>query len=304
MKRMPNTGPPKRPGGPQRPSSQTDFIALGSKTKSDIQRTHPDPILPAIKKGATFHGSKPSTSPSQARMSPTIPEPSVKYIDAPAQELVKKVIEALGDQETVDGLVCGAIRTLRANRSKPDQVVILALMVLAKKHPGIFRGEVIVECLVGLLKKDIGLDYIKAKGNNTTAVLACNLLMAGFEQSQNWPSLLVKVFTEDSLGDRVWVDHPKCRKFVSGICTAFSTIPNPKNHDPDANEDDKKEKEDSSEDEVETTKRFVTSNKLVQLYAIDMVRDKVGRRQGTISATDPTGAAALRNLLKLSLIHI
>ena len=35
--------------------------------------------------------------------------------------------------------------------------------------------------------------------------------------------LLVKVYIEDAIGERVWVDHPDCKGFVENICTAFDT---------------------------------------------------------------------------------
>nr|XP_039270920.1 integrator complex subunit 1-like [Styela clava] len=292
MKRT-TSGPPKR----LRPGPPADLIALG-KSKTELQRAAPEPSLPSIKKVSTFHTIAAATSSHQSRMSPTIPEPSVKYIDAAAQDLLKKVTEAK-DQETVDGLVCGAIRVLRANRLRPDQVIVYTLMVLAKKQPSIFTSEMVVECLVGLLKKDVGLEYIKSKGNSISAVLACNLLFTGFEQNYSWPSLLVKVFIEDSLSDRIWVDHPKCKKFVSSVSTAFDTVQISKEHKVDTGEDvDMKEKDESSEDEQNVSKRFMASAELVRLYAIDMVRERVNRRQGTISAQDPTGAASGRHLIK------
>jgi hypothetical protein len=34
---------------------------------------------------------------------------------------------------------------------------------------------------------------------------------------------LVKVYIEDAIGERIWVDHPDCKGFVENICTAFDT---------------------------------------------------------------------------------
>ena len=34
---------------------------------------------------------------------------------------------------------------------------------------------------------------------------------------------MVKVYIEDAIGERVWVDHPDCKGFVENICTAFDT---------------------------------------------------------------------------------
>jgi len=40
-------------------------------------------------------------------------------------------------------------------------------------------------------------------------------------------SLLLQVYMDDSLGDRVWVDRADCRAFVENVQTAFGTrLPN------------------------------------------------------------------------------
>ena len=40
---------------------------------------------------------------------------------------------------------------------------------------------------------------------------------------RQWPDTLVKVYIEDAIGERIWVDHPDCKGFVENICTAFDT---------------------------------------------------------------------------------
>ena len=35
--------------------------------------------------------------------------------------------------------------------------------------------------------------------------------------------MFVRVFIDDSMGERLWVDHPDCRGFVDNIITAFGT---------------------------------------------------------------------------------
>ena len=37
------------------------------------------------------------------------------------------------------------------------------------------------------------------------------------------PEMFVRVFIDDSMGERLWVDHPDCRGFVDNIITAFGT---------------------------------------------------------------------------------
>ena len=40
---------------------------------------------------------------------------------------------------------------------------------------------------------------------------------------------MVKVYIEDAIGERIWVDHPDCKGFVENICTAFDTKLPPSN---------------------------------------------------------------------------
>lgn len=109
------------------------------------------------------------------------------------------------------------------------------------------------QALCSLLRRDASINF-KAKGNNLVSVLACNLLMAAYEEDENWPEIFVKVssqsgqlsyltviivlihchcgvpqvYIEDSLGERIWVDSSHCKTFVDNIQTAFTTKMPPK----------------------------------------------------------------------------
>ena len=56
--------------------------------------------------------------------------------------------EASGDDERVEALLCGAVKHLKTNRSKPDQLMYMSLIYLAKTRPVLFQSEVVIE--VGL----------------------------------------------------------------------------------------------------------------------------------------------------------
>ena len=62
-----------------------------------------------------------------------------------------------------------------------------------------------------------------AKGNALVPMMACNILLYAFQDEDDWPETFVKVYVEDALGDRVWVDNEHCRSFVENILTAFGT---------------------------------------------------------------------------------
>lgn len=50
----------------------------------------------------------------------------------------------------------------------------------------------IFQALCSLLRRDASINF-KAKGNSLVSVLACNLLMAAYEEDENWPEIFVKV---------------------------------------------------------------------------------------------------------------
>ena len=49
-----------------------------------------------------------------------------------------------------------------------------------------------MKALCSLLRRDASINF-KAKGNSLVSVLACNLLMAAYEEDENWPEIFVKV---------------------------------------------------------------------------------------------------------------
>ena len=145
-----------------------------------------------------------------------------------SNQLLEKVIEAEDvSDERVEALLCGAVRQLRTQRSKPDSALYLTLCYLAKTRPLLFCTEVVVEAFCSLLKRDSALSY-KTKGNNLVAILSANVLLAVYHDENNWPDQFLKVFIEDSLGERVWVDSEDCKGFVDNLLASFNTRLPPK----------------------------------------------------------------------------
>lgn len=148
--------------------------------------------------------------------------------------------ELEGNDDRIEGVLCGAVKQLKVTRAKPDSTLYLSLMYLAKIKPNIFATEGVIEVRAGrretgsracaaspsqahppfpastlalpqvhgkahpgdvcclwqalcsLLRRDASINY-KAKGNSLVSVLACNLLMAAYEEDENWPEIFVKV---------------------------------------------------------------------------------------------------------------
>ena len=62
-------------------------------------------------------------------------------------DLIDAVEDAIdkSDDDRLEAVLCGAVKTLRATRSKPDSALFLALMCLAKSRPTLFHSDVVTE---------------------------------------------------------------------------------------------------------------------------------------------------------------
>ncbi|XP_028353863.1 integrator complex subunit 1 [Physeter macrocephalus] len=224
--------------------------------------------------------------------------------------------ELEGNDDRLEGVLCGAVKQLKVTRAKPDSTLYLSLMYLAKIKPNIFATEGVIEALCSLLRRDASINF-KAKGNSLVSVLACSLLMAAYEEDENWPEIFVKVYIEDSLGERIWVDSPHCKTFVDNIQTAFNTKMPPKSvllqgeagrsggelsagsspHPSLTEEEDSQtelliaEEKLSPEQEGQLMPRYEELAESVEEYVLDMLRDQLNRRQPIDNVS--------RNLLRL-----
>ncbi|XP_023378142.1 integrator complex subunit 1 [Pteropus vampyrus] len=344
----------RRPSAAAKPSGHPppgDFIALGSKGQANDSKTastllKPAPSgLPSERKreaaaalagasaltGLTKRPKLSSTPPLSAlgrlaeaavaekrAISPSIKEPSVVPIEVLPPALLDEIeaAELEGNDDRIEGVLCGAVKQLKVTRAKPDSTLYLSLMYLAKIKPNIFATEGVIEALCSLLRRDASINF-KAKGNSLVSVLACNLLMAAYEEDENWPEIFVKVYIEDSLGERIWVDSPHCKTFVDNIQTAFNTRMPPKSmllqgeagrgggdlsagsspHPALAEEEDSQtelliaEEKLSPEQEGQLMPRYEDLAESVEEYVLDMLRDQLNRRQPIDNVS--------RNLLRL-----
>lgn len=56
--------------------------------------------------------------------------------------------ESEGNDDRIEGLLCGAVKQLKLNRAKPDITLYLSLMFLAKIKPNVFATEGIIEVML------------------------------------------------------------------------------------------------------------------------------------------------------------
>ncbi|KAK2152727.1 hypothetical protein LSH36_320g00001 [Paralvinella palmiformis] len=308
-----------------------DFIALGTKSevkasvsaqpvrKAPAQSSTPTKREAPITTTSTLVLKKPKLGTStftplgrhdviEKRASPTVQvylyEEIAKEVDP--SEFLDFISQAadIEDDERVEALLCGAVRYLKVNRIKPESSMYLSLMYLAKYRGSIFNSEVVIEAFCSLLKREVSLSY-KTKGNPLVSVLACNVLLGAFIYEENWPDHFVKVYMDDALGERIWVDRHDCKAFVENIQSAFNTKM-PKFSA--LNTDDKNtgtgigagggsptavkidDDEDSTED-AETSKsveedvtsmifpRYPYQQVSIESYVLDILREQLSRRQ-------------------------
>ena len=59
--------------------------------------------------------------------------------------------ELEGNDDRIEGVLCGAVKQLKVTRAKPDSTLYLSLMYLAKIKPNIFATEGVIEVRAGPL---------------------------------------------------------------------------------------------------------------------------------------------------------
>lgn len=57
--------------------------------------------------------------------------------------------ELEGNDDRIEGVLCGAVKQLKVTRAKPDSTLYLSLMYLAKIKPNIFATEGVIEVRTG-----------------------------------------------------------------------------------------------------------------------------------------------------------
>ncbi|KAF5403594.1 hypothetical protein PHET_02832 [Paragonimus heterotremus] len=205
------------------------LISLGTKTK----RATPSPSYP--------HGGL--TKKTKA-----------DFVEVEAGELVRRTESALssGNMALAESLVLSALNQVRANCGPPfgssmsssvsglrisgasgSRLIAgfsIGLLVLAQAHPSLFGRITVLDqlmALLGMSPRELGISLppgavatISARARGLH-VLVANLIYFALEGQTKWPSHLVKLYLEDCLSDRVWVDQDECRLFVLNLETAF-----------------------------------------------------------------------------------
>lgn len=222
---------------PKVPAPPGELIALGSKPKADepglsskapvpsVRRdTQPPPSGSLLGKKTTVPFIPVSKAADLEKSSISQAQYDESAIDCPPAEFYDAVMAAYdgNDDEKIERLLCGAVRYLKNNRAKPDNQIALCLIYFAKAYPGMFTTDNVTAAFSSLLKRDPSASF-KAKGNPIVMVLACNVMYIAFAAEEQWPDIFLKVFLEDSMGERIWVDRADCRCFTENVITAYGT---------------------------------------------------------------------------------
>ncbi|GAB6028979.1 Integrator complex subunit 1 [Chamberlinius hualienensis] len=234
-------------------------------------------------------------------------------IEVEPNQLVTMVLaaEEAGDDEKCEKLLCGAVKGLRNSRFKPEPALYLSLMLLAKSRPTLFCTDIVTEGYSSLLRRDIGVG-MKSKNNALVPLLAANILMAAYHKDDHWPEIFVKIYLDDALFDRIWVDRYECRGFVDNILTAFNTKLSPKGFfppelvfKPDVSSSPPSASQEIDDEVTENIllsdsksmmdiivySRYSRMQDIIEVFVMDAVRDQVIKRQPVDNVS--------RNLLKV-----
>ncbi|XP_072929627.1 integrator complex subunit 1 [Epargyreus clarus] len=222
-----------RGGKSKAPQHPQDIFALGSKStvvvsRDSEKRNIHKPSTSGVerKRDTAGFGSQPPSK--RARIGSPAESVAGTSLEVDPVDLVPNVLQALDthNSDKLLGLLTGSIRLLKSQRSKPDPILCMSMLYLTKIRPNMFAHETVTQSLCTLLKREQGAAF-KSKGNPLVFVLACNMLYAGHKDSSNWPDTFIKVYIEDALNERWWVDCSWCKCLVENIVTAFGTKPPP-----------------------------------------------------------------------------
>ncbi|XP_045776448.1 integrator complex subunit 1 isoform X2 [Maniola jurtina] len=225
--KMSSTGRGGKSKAPQHPQ---DIFALGSKStvvvsrdseKRNIHKPSASGVGERKREPAGFGSAPPS---KRARIGSPAESVTGTSLEIDPVDLVPNVLQALDthNSDKLLGLLTGSIRLLKSQRSKPDPILCMSMLYLTKIRPNMFAHETVTQTLCTLLKREQGAAF-KSKGNPLVFVLACNMLYAGHRDSNNWPDTFIKVYIEDALNERWWVECAWCKCLVDNIVTAFGT---------------------------------------------------------------------------------
>ena len=103
----------------------------------------------------------------------------------------------------------------------------MAILCAVKSNATAFANdERLVKYLIRLLRSKHASDLVEGVTPNLHEFI-CHVVVEILRPSIEWMDDSVKVFLDDSLASRVWVDKPQCQVFVQNVLTVGSPVPTP-----------------------------------------------------------------------------
>ncbi|XP_061384409.1 integrator complex subunit 1 [Danaus plexippus] len=309
--KMSSTGRGGKSKAPQHPQ---DIFALGSKSTVSVSRDSekrnihkPSTSSVGERKRGESSGFGGQPASKRARLGSPAEAVTGTSLEVDPVDLVPNVLQALDthNSDKLLGLLTGSIRLLKSQRSKPDPILCMSMLYLTKIRPNMFAHETVTQSLCTLLKREQGAAF-KSKGNPLVFVLACNMLYAGHKDSNNWPDTFIKVYIEDALNERWWVDCSWCKCLVENILTAFGTKQPPAHLIPTDNSlgtmspsgsgsplmGTNEEDTDNTDLEYSVFPRYSSSYESVEALVLEAIKEQIQRR----AAPDAIGKGFLKLL--------
>uniref|UniRef100_A0A0R3W3Y6 DUF3453 domain-containing protein n=1 Tax=Taenia asiatica TaxID=60517 RepID=A0A0R3W3Y6_TAEAS len=202
-------------------------------------------------------GSKQKRPADAQRIGSALKKPRLEPQDVSSAELVSRVetLLASGNLAEAEALIVSVLNHIYNNAtstaslasfgslaltrsaglasSRLPPAYTVGLLVIAKhtSGPSLFSRPAVLELLYSLLAlspRDFGMPRLPtsamanfaARSRGLYAFVA-NLLLIALGNQSKWPPKLVKIYLEDSLSDRIWVDLDECKAFVLNLETAL-----------------------------------------------------------------------------------
>ncbi|KAK9886100.1 hypothetical protein WA026_014889 [Henosepilachna vigintioctopunctata] len=224
---------PKRTVPLSKPSSSHIASTTGDKLKREGSSSNLANV-PSKKLKVTLPGARPSAVlpllSTERNQSGSEPWESLA-LECEITDLFENIINNfnIGNTEKAVGYVLGAIKSIRIQRFKLCKITYTSLLLSCGCKPIIFTNDNVLAAIISVIRKDVNSGFKATnKSNSYIHILLINLLMHAYSDVGHWPELFVKLFVEDAVGDRIWIDNPYCKPFVDNIITAFNTKLPPK----------------------------------------------------------------------------
>ena len=146
-------------------------------------------------------------------------------------EVVTKFLEArdAGDEAEVQNITNETLIALKTaaqklgNQNPPDKIW-LTLTNMCKQYPEAFRHPRATNLLLEFINPEFTTGLPKSMANPAwLPILACNILMGSYVSEKAWPIEFVKMYVEDSLKHRTWVDSEQARRVYPQVHTHVYT---------------------------------------------------------------------------------